>query len=240
MSKLYVFVVTICCLAWPCDVKALSHVEGLSVLKNKGFQPKVVYDIGAFHGDWTTSISSLFKDAQFFLFEANEVNEQHLQKKGFPYFIKVLGNYEGPAIFYSINGTGDSLLREQTYHYTDNRCEKKLVQVTTLDNLVRENRLPLPDLIKMDVQGAETMIIQGGEAVVCNAEVIILEIKILEYNENAPLIYETMTIMDRLGYQVLDIVELHYLRQNELFEVDLLFAKKESLLIRRGTLITEN
>lgn len=235
----YILSFILCSLVFLCDVNALSHIERLTVLKNKGFQPKVIYDIGAFHGDWAASIHSIFNNAQFFLFEANEYNEPYLRQKGFSYFINVLGNYEGPGIFYTINGTGDSLLREQTYHYTGNRCIKKPVQVTTLDRIVRENHLPLPDLIKMDVQGAEAMIIQGGERVVCNAEIVVLEIKILEYNEHAPLIYETMTLMDRLGYQMIDIVELHYLQQNELFEVDLLFAKKNSSLIRRGILITD-
>ena len=60
----------------------------------------------------------------------------------------------------------------------------------------------------------------------------------MEYNEGAPLILETMTFMDQIGFRVLDISELHYLPSGELNEIDLVFVRKESNLIKRGLLIS--
>ena len=45
--------------------------------------------------------------------------------------------------------------------------------MTTLAAIVEKQDLPLPDCIKMDVQGAEKLIIEGGRQMMENAEVII-------------------------------------------------------------------
>ena len=88
----------------------------------------------------------------------------------------------------------------------------------------------------MDVQGAEKMIIEGGVAIIRNAEVIILEVGILQYNHGAPLIAEMINFMELLGYCVNDFVEFHYLPTRELIQVDILFIKNNSPLIRSGVL----
>lgn len=212
------------------------HTERLNVLKKNGFNPKVIYDIGAHQGSWTDEVRRIFNNAYFILFEANDCHIPHLQRSGFPYFIGLLGDREELATFYSINGTGDSIFIEQTHHYKEGKCSQKRIPMTTLDALVHEKQLPLPDFIKMDVQGAEKLVIQGGVSTVCHAEAILLEIGILEYNKNAPLLFEMMSLMDALGYCALDILELHYLPTQELIEVDLLFVKKNSTLIKRGIL----
>lgn len=237
--KKCMFVLMTTCLAflpWSSMISNPSHTERLRVLKKKGFQPQVVYDIGAHQGEWTVEIQRIFNDAQFFLFEANEYNKPYLQRSGFPFFIELLGDRQELVPFYIINNTGDSVFREQTNHYKDGSCSENLVQMTTLDAVVQKNGLPWPNLVKMDVQGAEKLIIQGGSSIICNAEVVILEAGILEYNKDAPLIFEMMELMYKLGYCVLDMLELHYLPTQELFEVDILFVKKDSLLIRRGIL----
>jgi FkbM family methyltransferase len=210
------------------------HSQRLQLLKEKGFYPRVIYDIGAFRGEWSREIYKIFPESNFFLFEANKNNEPYLKKLKFPYFIELLGNEHKAALFYSINGTGDSLFRENTRFYDDLRARKIELQMTTLTSVVEKNGICLPDLIKIDVQGAENIIVKGSEATVCHAEVIILETKILEYNEKSPLIYETLDLMHKLGYQMSDILEHHYLPSLELNEVDILFIKNESKLIKTG------
>jgi FkbM family methyltransferase len=218
------------------QAEEVSHQSRLTILKNKGFEPRVVYDIGAYHGDWSAEIKTIFKNAQFFLFEANENQKKYLEKRPFPFFIRALGDREEVVNFYSKDSTGDSLFLEQTQHYEEGKYTIKVVQMTTLENVVKENNLPLPDLVKIDVQGAEKLILQGSPSIIQHAEVVILETKILEYNQGAPLINEIMTCMDQLGFRMFDILELHYLPNRDLMEVDILFVKKESSLIKRGML----
>jgi FkbM family methyltransferase len=213
------------------------HFDRLSFLRDKGFEPKVIYDIGAHHGDWSLQIKEVFPKAEFFLFEANESNKPFLNKTAFPYYLSLLGDEEKTVTFYANNSTGDSIFCEQTRFYQEGKCVKKKLPMTTLACIVAKNQIPKPDLIKFDVQGAEKMIIQGSKDVVKSAEVVILEAKILEYNKNAPLTYEIMTLMNNLGYSLLDILECHYLPSGELNEVDFLFVKNNSNLIKKGVLI---
>lgn len=214
----------------------MTHTARLDFLKKKGFDPQVIYDIGAYRGTWSQEIQQVFPSSKFFLFEANENNTPYLQKLSFPFFIAALGDREDKVTFYSNNSTGDSLLKEQTQYYCEGKCVAKQVEMTTLEKLVANNKLPLPDLIKMDVQGAEKLIIQGSPDIVKHAKVVILETKILEYNKGAPLIYEIMTLMNGLGYRILDILELHYLPSGELNELDILFVKEDSPFIKRNLL----
>jgi FkbM family methyltransferase len=209
----------------------MNHVERLYILKNKGFKPSVIYDIGAYTGSWSADISKVFRESQFFLFEANDSHTPALQKLQFPYFIATLGDQERQVDFFSNNSSGDSIFRERTKHYLDDQCQIKQVSMTTLEKMVQEHALPLPDLIKLDVQGAEKMILQGGRSVVLHAEAIILETKVIEYNLGAPLFYEMITFMDQLGYQFHDVLEFHYFQTQELNEIDLLFLKKDSRFI---------
>ena len=217
MKFAYIFIVSLFLINM---VYGFSLTDRLEVLKNKGFFPRVIYDIGAYKGEWTMDVKKIFKSAEFILFEANEQHEFDLKKLGVPYFIKTLGNREDMVMF----------------HYQQGLCNEQMVKMSTLDNVVHTYNLPLPDFVKMDVQGAEKMIIEGGVAIIRNAEVIILEVGILQYNHGAPLIAEMINFMELLGYCVNDFVEFHYLPTRELIQVDILFIKNNSPLIRSGVL----
>jgi len=230
MTRIYLVIFLCCC----CVLKGeISHFDRLALLKQKGFNPTVIYDIGAFKGEWSTTIQTIFPSAHFFLFEANKAHTRNLQLTGFPYFIALLGDKKDLVTFYSIDFTGDSIFRESTVWYKEGQCIEKKLPMTTLSALVQENHLPLPDLIKMDVQGAEKLIIQGGIDIISHAEAIILETKILEYNTHAPFLYDIMILMHELGYRASDILELHYLPAGELNEVDFLFLKNDSKFIKK-------
>jgi FkbM family methyltransferase len=234
--KKYILLFTVYCLLWTGVIFSLTHGERLRFLKTKGFSPKIIYDIGAYKGDWALEMRRIFNSAQFFLFEANDCHRERLQKLGFPFFIALLGDRKELVSFYSINSTGDSIFLEQTKHYKEGSYIEKKIQMTTLEDVVNTHDLPLPDLIKMDVQGAEKVIINGSLSIVCNAHIVILEVAILEFNKSAPLILEMMTLMNDLGYSMLDLAELHYFPTQELFEVDIIFVKKDSPLIKKGIL----
>jgi|688.fasta_scaffold01230_17 FkbM family methyltransferase len=213
------------------------HVPRLHLLRSKGFLPRVIYDIGANGGQWSMHIREIFPNAEFYLFEANEYFRPYLEKTGMTFIFALLGDKNQPVTFFARDKTGDSIFREQTKFYSDSVCEKRELQMVKLTDIVKHHALPLPDLIKLDVQGAEKLIIQGGIDIVSHAEAIILECKILEYNKGAPFFYEVMTLMEGLGYTLSDLLECHYLPSGELNEIDCLFIKKDSKLIKRGILI---
>jgi FkbM family methyltransferase len=66
----------------------------------------------------------------------------------------------GEVILYSANGPGTSIVRTQ-----QNNSNQDSLQVTTvsIDDFVKEEKLPRLDFIKMDIEGAELNALKGGE-----------------------------------------------------------------------------
>ena len=82
--------------------------------------------------------------------------------------------------------------------------------MTTLSSLMKKHQLPQPDLIKIDVQGAEKSVIQGGIDIISSAQAVILEVQLLQYNQGAPLFLEIANLMDSLGFIIMDMFEIIY------------------------------
>jgi len=227
------------------DRDALDY-KRLQFLRSQGFNPKVIYDIGANDGVWSNAGQEIFKDATFYMFEANDEHEHMLVATGRPYIISVLGDTDKDVVFHSLahtgtilggKGGGDSVFEENTQWYVDNpNVNRKKLRMKRLDDIVAEKKWPQPEFIKMDVQGAELIIMKGGENALANTEIIVLETKILEYNKGAPMLLDIMNYLDSKGFAPLDILELHYIGPGYLNEVDVMFVRKTSPLLKKGLL----
>lgn len=68
----------------------------------------------------------------------------------------------------------------------------------TLDNIVKENKLDSPELIKIDVQGAELDVLIGATESLKTCEHLIVELRDVEYNIGSP---EKEIIIDYLASQ---------------------------------------
>jgi hypothetical protein len=72
----------------------------------------------------------------------------------------------------------------------------------TLDGIVSDNQWPLPDLIKLDVQGAEIDILKGAKKCLLQCNDIILEAQHVDYNAGAPKDVEVFKFMETIGYEL--------------------------------------
>ena len=91
------------------------HVSYLRSLKASGFEPKVIYDIGACVLQWTTEAKRLWPDAQYVLFDAFEEPEYLYKQSGYDYSVGVLGNATGVSVKWYQNATyfaGNSYYKE--------------------------------------------------------------------------------------------------------------------------------
>ena len=205
-----------------------THEQALLRLKAMGLAPHAIYDIGAFHGGWTKAARKVFPGSGYFLFEANADNAPKLRETGETFFNAVLSGEDGVATeFYlpkNAVATGASLYKEQTAHYDGDNL--RVVPVTTrrLDALAKEHKLPSPDIIKLDVQGAELDVLAGAGALLANTSAIIAELSFLSYNDAAPLIADVIAGIDRLGFKCADICEVHKTAGGSVLQADFLFA----------------
>ena len=199
----------------------------LTEIQRAGLKIHTVYDIGAFTGEWSKAVkSTVLKEADFVLFEANPAYAATLAATGFKHFITVLSNPERKEVeFYNGTNTGDSYYKENTKFY-DNQGSIKL-NCTTLNALVEKHNLPIPNFIKIDTQGSELDILSGAESFLNQVDLIYTECPIIRYNTGAPNIQEYLDYFRNHKFIPISLLETHY-GENTLLQVDIMFMRQES------------
>jgi len=198
----------------------------LRMMQSLGLEINIVYDIGACKGVWSQKTKNeVLPNANFFLFEANPAYVEDLIKTGFSYCSTVLSNPGREYVdFFNGTNTGDSYYQENSKHY-DNQSTIKL-KCTTLDNWVKEFKLPIPNLIKLDTQGSELDILKGSANIIDKVDMVYTECPILCYNKGAPKIQDYLDFFKSKNFIPVDLLEVHKF-ESMLLQVDIMFMRKE-------------
>ena len=180
-----------------------NHISYLRTLKASGFSPKVIYDIGANLLHWTNEVRQIWPDAQIILFDAFDKTEFLYKNGGYTYHIGVLSNVDDAEVKFYYNDNfpgGNSYYKE---HNDDVFPEDRFITLKTerLDTVVERLGLPLPDLVKIDVQGADRDVFEGGQKTIGHAEHLIVELQKVYYNLGAPLVHESLSFMEERGWK---------------------------------------
>ena len=181
------------------------HIKYLYKLKKSGFEPKVIYDIGCCVLHWTDIIKNLWPNAKIILFDAFTASE--FLYKDYDYFVGVLSNKNDMIVPFFQNDIypgGNSYYKEIGHPASKNLYNQStcfLRKTHTLDTVVKNKKFPLPDLVKIDVQGCEKDIIEGGIKTISNTAHLIVELQHEEYNLNAPLAKETIPFIENIGFK---------------------------------------
>jgi FkbM family methyltransferase len=206
----------------------LTHRNALTRLGAAGFAPRVIYDVGAYRGGWSRLAGEIFPSAAFVLFEANADNAVHLKATGHRHFIVALAEADGEKSLFlprHADVTGASLYVENSTHYAGANLLTRPVATARLDTLVAEHALPPPDLIKIDVQGAELDVIAGAARALGGCEALVAELALASYNRGAPLIADALPAIAQHGFRCVDICELHRCGSGGVLQADFLFVK---------------
>ena len=194
------------------DIIPEKHTQYLVSLKNNGFEPKVIYDIGSCLLHWSKVAKKIWPKAKIYAFEASTTVDFLYNKKfGLgvvqDYDIGVLTNTDNREVtFYQNNAaqTGNSYYKEVGGSQSDilyNRNTATTRVGMTLDSVVNKRGFPLPDLVKIDVQGAEKDVVEGGVKTLGNCQHLIVEMQSKIYNEGAPLVDETLPFIESIGFK---------------------------------------
>jgi FkbM family methyltransferase len=173
------------------------HIEYLHNIKDK--DPKVIYDIGSCLFQWTKVSKQVWPNAQYVAFDALEITEEIDRDKSVPLFISVLSDIDGKSVEFtqSYEHPGASSYYKQNDELP---LETVIRQTDKLDTLVEKYNLPLPDLIKIDVQGAEMDILKGAEKTLKKCKDLIIELQHIEYNKGAPRKLEVEQYLQSIGF----------------------------------------
>jgi FkbM family methyltransferase len=198
-------------------------------LITKYFTPNTILDIGANVGQFYNECKLIFPDAYYYLIEGSENCEPALEILNVDYSICLLSDYEKEVDFYIRKNeprcTGNSIYRENTSFYDDDQIliEKKQTQI--LSKILNKQTF---DLIKIDVQGSEIDIINGGLEIIKESKGILMEISLIEYNKNAPTKEFVYDYMDKIGFKPVELIgNINHPLTYNLIQQDILFLNKK-------------
>jgi FkbM family methyltransferase len=201
----------------------------LETLKLDGYAPRTLLDIGANAGGFSESFRLAFPDCVPTLIEPNPYCEDELARLPYERHMVAASDENGEAdLFLSsawLKSTGASLYRENSDYFRDELLLQRTVRKARLDDLLAGRRF---DFVKIDVQGSELDVLRGGETVLRQADYILIEISVVDFNAGAPPAEQVIAELAMMGFAPVDFTDLH--RQADLREgvlqMDVLFQRR--------------
>lgn len=179
------------------------------ILKFRMFNPKVVFDVGANIGEWTQIALDTFPSSNIHSFELSASTFSTLKTNVQSNKVR-LNNIglaaEGGRFTYKDYGTNsgvNTILLSSTYH--DARTNPKLItaQLRRRDGYCEENAVDFIDFLKIDVEGAEHLVLAGFEKMLTKNAVRLIQFEYGYTNGDAKfLMRDFYEYFEKLGYIV--------------------------------------
>jgi FkbM family methyltransferase len=221
----------------PASSLSLGHIDSLELLElisNDNSAVKVIYDVGANIGTWTLLAKSFFKDAAIHAFEPlNDHIEKFKTLTGKLTHTTIhpfcLGNEDATtAINVSSFSDSSSLLEATPLEYEQfgiSKAREETVLVKRAAGLIEQNILPMPDIIKLDVQGFELEVLKGMDNYLSQVSYLIVEVSFKEYYHGQPLFLDIANYVAGFNFNIYAFGHSTPVGR-ELGQVDVLFKKQ--------------
>lgn len=205
----------------------------LKRLAHLGFQPELIFDVGAYQGDFARMCRDVWCKAEIACFEVQPEPLHRLETafagdarvRAWPY---LLGAAEQEQVALHLAETGSSVLEEQVYK----DFPIAYFSMRTVDDIAaREYSQRAPELLKMDVQGYELEVLRGAEDLLSDVRVILMEVNLIDIHCGVPLLGEVMRWLGERGFVAYDICGL--MRRpldSALWQADMIFVPENSPL----------
>ncbi len=113
------------------------------------------------------------------------------------------------------------------YYPIDVKRKSKIeVSVTTIDDFCSDNAIYKIDILKMDIQGAELITLQGATEKLKQGLIAIIytEVMFVPHYEGGPVFYEVCNFLSNYGYTLFDIYNNFHARNGQLSYGDAIFV----------------
>lgn len=193
---------------------AATDRQRLGQLRKLGLEFNHFFDVGSSNAVWSNQVSEDFPTATFDLFEplvdvAPAYQEKLAQRLArhhprFRLHKVALGPECKKASFYQFpepaNSTALPLMAAPT------GAQRIEVDMLTLDYAVQEFQLPVPEVIKIDTQGCELGVLQGGKKTLPGVQALLLECWLTRaYGPFTPLLVEVEQWLRGYGFYLWDL-----------------------------------
>ena len=211
------------------DITALK----LAKARDRGLRVSTAVDGGAADGSWARQFKRIWPDAKLLCVDPRDDTADALKRlaaelPGISVAKTLVGDREGD-VEYFVHSDQSSMLPDA---HGKSWGRRATASITTLDALVAKLNLPHPDLIKLDLQGAELDCLRGATRCLAHAEAVLLEVSFIELQKGMPLIGDVIPFMAQRGFRVYDIVSLwHRPLDGAMAQGDFLFLAERSTLL---------
>jgi FkbM family methyltransferase len=212
----------------------LDSLELLELIKNDNFNVTVIFDVGANIGTWTLLAKSFFGNAEVHAFEPLtdhiqkfKTNTNKLNQIAIHEFC--LGN-ENTETVINVSSFSDSssILNATPLEYEQfgiRKTNEETVLVKRAEELIEQNILPIPDIIKLDVQGFELEVLKGTGKYLSQVSYLIVEVSFKKYYYEQPLFLDIANYLSTYNFNIYAFGHSTPLGQ-ELGQIDVLFKKQ--------------
>lgn len=199
------------------------------------FNFDAIINVEAAIGEFSKAANFVYPNAKIYAFEPvpnsfNELKDIKRKIKNFECFNIALSNEKGESKFHLNEFSYSSSLLDMTnvhkrmFPFTKNEITIK-VSTDTLDNLFY--KIDVGNiLLKMDVQGAELMVLKGGVNLLNKIKAIYLEVSLLKFYQGQAEIEEIISFLKIYGFSA--FLQINpVLNNNQLLYSDFLFFRNE-------------
>ena len=175
--------------------------EVINLVKNKS--KLVIFDVGCYRGIFTKTILNLIRNKKykFYLFDINKKVKKYIKNlirlKNIYYNEIALSNKNGKAIYYYnrfFESAGSSLSNivknDSKWNFSRKLIFKLLflkvknftkykVSTITLDNFVKNKKIKLIDILKIDIEGSEYDLLKGAKNALKKNKIKIILVEII-------------------------------------------------------------
>lgn len=205
----------------------------LERIRDRGFFPDVVFDVGAHSGEFAKLCLEMFHPTpKVFCFEPLEGCAAHLraleQQGQIVYVPTLVGATDERAVVFHEMDTGSSVLSE--HHPSGSRTESKK-QMLRLDTYIANTGCRPPTLLKIDTQGYELHVLKGLVDNLSSVRLILAEINFIDIHRDVPLLHDVVGWLAARGFLAYELCSL--IRRpldGALWQADLIFCKADDSL----------
>jgi FkbM family methyltransferase len=183
----------------------------LEDLKYRGLHADWILDVGANATTWSNLALQVFPSSKVFMIEPQLEMEARLQEfsrnhAGSSYILAGAGAQKGLLTLTVWDDLAGSSLLPNADPELVKAGKQREIPIVTIDQLIEEGKIAIPQIIKLDIQGFELEALKGATKTFGVTEAYIMETSLIPFADvpGMPVLAEVISFMKDRGYEVYD------------------------------------
>jgi FkbM family methyltransferase len=207
-----------------------------SLLAKRGYEPKVIFDVGAMNGYWSHHINEVFPNSQYHLFEPliphlpdyqTKIAQNLQNHPNFTAHSYALGEKTADIKMFIFDQPAAST--NLALKNKDGEHKEILVKCLTIEDAIKMLNIPVPQIIKIDTQGSELPILKGASNILHKVDVLLLETWLFQgYGVDMPLLTDLADWLLKFNFRLWDIADCYRNPDGVLSTVDCIFVNVDA------------